>query len=125
MAERASAVPDGLQFDGDVLQLWPDPEGMQHDEVAAGMGLPTKLFGITWARKDRKLPSPRAVVHSSVYKRFDFPEVQVYDRLEPYRPVTLKDHVDFERYYEPGAPFPADSHRNATATAANPSGHVG
>jgi uncharacterized protein (DUF2235 family) len=125
MAERASEVPNGLQFDREVLQLRPDPEGIQHDEVAAGMGLLTKLFGITWARKDRKLPSPRAVVHSSVYKRFDFPGVQVYDRLTPYRPITLKNHVDFKRYYEPGAPFPADSYQHATATAANPSGHVG
>jgi uncharacterized protein (DUF2235 family) len=125
MSECASAVPHGLQFDGQVLQLSPDPGGMQHDEVAAGLGLLTKLFGITWARKDRKLQSRRAVIHSSVYKRFDLPEVQVYDRLKPYRPSVLRNHVDFERYYEPGATFPADSFQHATATAAEPPSHIG
>jgi uncharacterized protein (DUF2235 family) len=115
MSECASAVPHGLQFDLQVLQVSPDPEGMQHDEVAAGLGLLTKFFGLTWTKKDRTLPGPRAVIHSSVYKRFDFAEVQIYDRLKPYRPSA----------HQPGAKFPADSFRHATANAADPSAHIG
>jgi hypothetical protein len=47
--------------------------------------------------------------------RFDLPEVQLYDYMGPYRPNTLRTHVDFAKYYEQGAPFPATSAQDATA----------
>src|SRR5205823_5218926 len=65
MAKCAAAVPDALRLDADVLRLSPYPEGMQHDEVAAGLGLLTKLFNITWTKKDRELPNSKAIVHPS------------------------------------------------------------
>jgi uncharacterized protein (DUF2235 family) len=117
MVQAASRIPNGLKYDPNVLKLWPAPEGMQHDEVKAGFGLLTKLFGVTWGRAHRKLPGPKAVVHRSVYERFDQREVQVYERMEAYRPETLRDHIDFAHYYNEGAPFPATSARNATAAA--------
>jgi uncharacterized protein (DUF2235 family) len=123
MLKCASIIPDGLKYDSSVLNRFPYPEGMQHDEVKNGLGLLTKLFGITYTKKERTLPGPGAIMHRSVYRRFDLKEVLLYDRLEPYRPNTLKTHVDFARYYEHGAPFPADSAQHATTDAEEPGEH--
>jgi Uncharacterized alpha/beta hydrolase domain (DUF2235) len=109
MRDRATAVPNGIRFDPDVLMPFPRPDGMQHDEVKAGLGLVTTLFHWTWAEKKRELPAPDAVMHRSVYERFDLPAVQLYDHMGPYRPETLRNHVDFAEYYRDGAPFPATS----------------
>ena len=43
----------------------------------------------------------RAIMHQSVYKRFEAGEVLIYDRLRAYRPSNLKCHVDFSHYYTP------------------------
>jgi hypothetical protein len=56
----------------------------------------------------------------SVYERFDGPPVQQYDRVAQYRPETLRNHLDFKDYYFSGPNIPADSLRNATAMAAEP-----
>jgi uncharacterized protein (DUF2235 family) len=134
MIKCASVIPDGLKHDPRVLKLSPYPEGVQHDEVKVGLGLFTKLSGITYRKRERELPlSPatetkeghdepesKATMHRSVYRRFDFKEVLLYDRKGPYRPNTLRPHVDFARYYEQGAPFPADSAENPTEDAEDP-----
>jgi uncharacterized protein (DUF2235 family) len=124
MVSSASVVPDGLKYNASLLRVFPHPEGMQHDEVKSGLGLFTKLTGRSWPEKNRKLPTPKdseiskAVMHRSVYKRFDLADVQVYDLRAPYRPDTLQNHVDFMKYYEPNATFPADSSRHMTTDAA-------
>ena len=123
MLKCASVIPNGLRHDADVLKPWPQPDGMQHDEVKSGLGLLTKLFGITYTKKERELPGPNAVVHLSVYNRFDLEAVQIYDQLVPYRPNTLRTHADFAKYYEQGAPFPATSTQHATADAEEPGSH--
>ena len=123
MLKCASIIPDGLKYDSAVLNRFPYHEGMQHDEVKSGLGLVTKLSGRTYAKKERDLPGPAAIMHRSVYRRFDLREVLLYDNLGPYRPNTLKTHVDFARYYEQDAPFPADSAQSATADAEEPGEH--
>jgi hypothetical protein len=95
----------------------PYAAGPQHDEVKRGFGLLTKLFGWTWSEQARRLPSPDAVMHRTVFERFDLEAVQVYDELIPYRPVTLAQHNEFARFYVAGAPFPANSLESATALA--------
>lgn len=120
MRDCATAVPHGIQYDPDVLNPFPGPDGMQHDEVKAGLGLVTTLFHKTWAEKIRELPAPDAVMHRSVYQRFDLSEVQLYDHMAPYRPETLRNHVDFAAYYKDGAPFPAASGKDPKAVAADP-----
>ncbi len=119
MLDRATAIPDGIAYDASVLMPFPRSNGMQHDEVKAGFGLATRLFGRSWVKQLRELPGPEAVMHRSVYERFDLPEVLLYDRMGPYRPETLRNHIDFARYYEDGAPFPAASCANPTCIAAN------
>lgn len=120
MLKWATVVPGGLKYDDRVLKLSPYPEGMQHDEVQAGLGLVTKLTGYSWTEEKRKLPSADAVMHRSVYKRFDLPAVQIYDALRPYRPQTLATHKDFEPYYRAGAQFPAKSNESGTEAAEEP-----
>jgi hypothetical protein len=117
----ATVIPHGLKHDPEVLNLSPHPEGVQHDEVKVRFGLLTKYCGITWTEKRRALPSPHAIIHRSVYQRFDFGAVQVFDEMTRYRPTTLAEHVDFSDYYWPCARFlPARSLRSATALAENP-----
>jgi hypothetical protein len=120
MLRWASVVPGGLKHDPSVLKLWPYADGPLHDEVKSGFGLVTKLFGWTWSEQPRKLPSPDAIMHQTVYERFDLTAVQVYDELVRYRPVTLAKHHDFARFYVPGAEFPAKSLESATAVAEEP-----
>jgi hypothetical protein len=113
-------IPDGLKHDQSVLNRWAYPEGPQHDEVKTGFGLITKYFGWTWAEEKRALPGPDAIMHRSVYQRFDLRAVQVYDELIPYRPTTLANHNDFAACYKLGAPFPAQSLQSATSLAEEP-----
>jgi T6SS, Phospholipase effector Tle1-like, catalytic domain len=103
MLNWATVVPNGLKYDQRVLKLSPYPEGMQHDEVRTGFGLTTRFTGYTWPEQRRTMRSD-AVVHRSVYRRFDLKAVQVYDVMIPYRPATLRTHKDFEAYYKQGAP---------------------
>jgi hypothetical protein len=120
MIRWANLIPGGLKHDSSVLTRWPHPQGPQHDEVKVGLGLGTDLTGLTWSKQDRRLPSPDAIMHPSVYARFDLRTVPIYDEMRSYRPETLKTHTDFARYYQPGAPFPAQSLQNATAIADDP-----
>jgi len=126
MVRSAIAIPNGLMVDKRVLTRWPYPDGMQHDEVKMGYGWLTRRLGITWTKQERSLPRPSdkalsaEIIHRSVYKRFDHERVQVYDRMLAYRPETLKNHVDFARFYQEGAPFPATSEREAECVAGEP-----
>ena len=61
-----------------------------------------------------------AVMHRSVYERFDGPPVQQYDRMAPYRPETLRSHVDFANYYSAAAKAPSTTLKDATAMAGEP-----
>ena len=76
--------------------------------VARGLDLasrtyPTCAFELPghWQRGLRELPVNLntgisfATVHKSVYARFAAAEVVQYDVAAPYRPVNLKNHVDF------------------------------
>ncbi|WP_316168461.1 MULTISPECIES: DUF2235 domain-containing protein [unclassified Bradyrhizobium] len=120
MARWAAAVPHGLKFDRSVLKRWPQPEGPQHDEVAAGFNAIPRWTGMTWPLKFRDLPGPGAIMHPSVYQRFDGENVRLNDCIGPYRPHTLKTHDDFKAFYSASAKFPADSGANAAATAGVP-----
>ena len=96
MLNAAALVPDGLKYDRRVLKLSPEPAGPQHDEAKAGH----------WQRGIRDLPAApgttasRAIMHRSVYDRFEALEVLLYDRFGKYRPPNLRNHVDFAQYYD-------------------------
>jgi len=96
MLSAAALIPGGIKYDARVLKLSPDPAGPQHDEARAGH----------WQRAIRELPTAsgttvsHAIMHKSVYARFEAGEVVLYDHLGRYRPVNLKNHVDFAHYYD-------------------------
>jgi hypothetical protein len=126
MLISATVISNGLKIDPDVLVLHPSPDGPSHDEVKSGFGIITKLTGYTWPEQIRDLPAdPKtgisaATMHSSVYKRFDLKSVLQYDTNSRYRPETLRNHVDFSKFYDPGAPFPSSSANKPRAIADDP-----
>jgi hypothetical protein len=99
MLAAASIIPNGIKHDGAVLRLYPDPTGPQHDECKAGH----------WQKRVRDLPADKrtgiseATMHKSVYARFAAKNVVQYDVIAPYRPINLKNHIDFLPYYGKGA----------------------
>jgi len=117
MLTAATVIPNPIKIAPGVLVTHPMPDGRRHDEVKTGFGIVTTLTGITWKEEHRTLPSNDAPMHKSVYERFDLPEAFEYDTWKPYRPETLRNHVDFAQYYLTGAPFPATALSGATAIA--------
>src|SRR5262249_15611562 len=103
MLNAATSIPQSIKYDSRVLNTHPAPDGRRHDEVKTGFGLLTTLTGITWTEEHRKLPSNDAPMHQSVYERFDLLKAFEYDIWKPYRPETLRDHMDFAKYYQPDA----------------------
>ena len=91
----ASIIPNGMKHDGSILQLWPDPNGPQHDEQAGGF-LKAGLRTLPVDKTTGKSISP---MHRSVYRRFDTSSVMVFDEMKAYRPTNLQTHVDFEQYF--------------------------
>ena len=99
MVAAASLIPDGLKHDGDVLKLWPDPAGSQHNEQAGGF----LKAGLRVLPVDPATGESSSPMHKFVYQRFTAGPVLVYDRIEPYRPINLRTHVDFKQYFGPAA----------------------
>jgi hypothetical protein len=91
MLAAASIIPNGLTHDQTVLRLHPEPAGPQHNEQKNSW----LLFGL------RKLPGPAAIMHKSVYRRFDAGPVVLFDTIDRYRPANMNEHVDFVQYYDP------------------------
>jgi hypothetical protein len=122
MSRWAAAVPHGLKFDRNVLEVWPHPDGPQHNEVAAGFASVPSWTGITWSEKDRDLPDNglSGVMHASVYRRFDGETVRLFNGYGAYRPAPLHKHVDFARFWGNGAPFPANSYEGQQNLAGEP-----
>lgn len=120
MSRWAAAVPHGLKFDRSVLKVRPYPEGPQHNEVAAGFASIPRWTGITWTEKHRELPGDGAIMHASVYRRFDGSDVRLTDGFGAYRPVPLRAHQDFARFYKDKAQFPANSYEGQRHLAGEP-----
>jgi hypothetical protein len=91
MLAAASIIPHGLKHDETVLRLHPDPSGPQHNEQKNSW----LAFGL------RKLPSTKAIMHKSVYRRFAAGPVVLFDVTGRYRPVNMNQHVDFVQYFDP------------------------
>jgi hypothetical protein len=123
MVTAATTIPYPTRLNADVLVTHPRPGGRSHNEVK---WIITTLTGYTWTEQHRDLPVDKktkiskATMHKSVYERFDLPAAFAYDAWIPYRPITLRNHVDFAKYYETDAAFPAASLSSATAMADDP-----
>jgi uncharacterized protein (DUF2235 family) len=109
MIEEATSVPHPLIVDMSKLTLHPEPDGLQHDEVAnmsdtIHKRTPALLRWLTrhwtWPVSAREPPVASPTVHPSVAQRFALPEVQQQGQLRPYRPEAMRNHEAFKRYYQ-------------------------
>lgn len=100
MIKAAEKIKGGIKIDKSVMQLYPSPGGMQHDQRKEGLPFITKWLRLTWPGKPRKIPSPDTPLHDSVYARFRLPAVVQYDIAAPYRPETLRTHKSLVAYYK-------------------------
>jgi hypothetical protein len=95
MINELMAIPNPPKINEGFVRTFPDPLGLQHDEVKASLELwprwwPRWLrFG--WARMHRSV-HPKAVLHESVFERLAASTVPQYDRRGLYRPDGLADH---------------------------------
>lgn len=107
MLEEARSVPAPLIVDEARLNVFPDPTGVQHDEIA-GMAdtvrrrtpgwLRWLTRSITWKAQSRVLRDD-ATMHASVAERFAAPSVPHQGGDAPYRPAVLRDHELFQEFY--------------------------
>ena len=99
MADAAITVRDGIKIDKSALQLYPSPDGMQHDERKVGFPVLTRWLHLTWQGKQRNIADPNAPLRDPVYERFALPGVTHYDAERPYRPEGLRLHARLANYY--------------------------
>src|SRR5207248_562921 len=92
-----AAAATGLKFDQDLLRLYPDPSGPQHDE--------TKSSVFRFASKKLRSMQDDFSLDESVVKRFETGPVLHYDVFQVYRPENLRDHTDVKQFYS-GATAP-------------------
>jgi len=107
MLEEARSVANPLIVDDSRIRIFPDPEGIQHDEIA-GMRdtvrqrTPTWLRwltrSITWKQSLRD-PKINATMHPSVTERFAAASVPWQGGDRPYRPPVLRAHELFRDFY--------------------------
>jgi hypothetical protein len=64
------------------------------------------LHALTAANRRGAIRTHQAIMHRSVYERFDAVEVLQYDLAQPYRPPTLSNHIDFMDAYQGGVRNP-------------------
>lgn len=107
MIDEAKSVPHPLLLNEERLQLYPAPDGLQHDEVARMSdtirGQTPGLFRWltkkwTWKVQLRD-PIPEATLHPSVGQRFALPSVASQAGDGPYRPEALRKHKNFRHLY--------------------------
>jgi hypothetical protein len=101
MIHAAENLPDanassgnGIKVDRSYLQLRSDARGPQHDERGPGW------FGgrLKWTKALRRI-DPDAILHQSVYDRFEADKVQQFYEMKPYRPENLATHQKLQQYY--------------------------
>jgi hypothetical protein len=123
MIEEAVTIPHGLKVgpvwvngvkmpgtgnDGQPLYLHLADDAVQHCEIAATRdrlnNLKPKLLAWffrnrNYATRIRSVPVD-ATIHPSVRRRFKLPGVLQPEGLRPYRPVALREVIEFMSYYE-------------------------
>ena len=103
MLDCACEVPGDLRFDPSVLRRWPSATGPQHDQVAAGLGLLTKVFKVTWPQLARLRPKGGVILHHTVYDRFEADAVPYWNGPHRYLPETLAGYPDVAAFYAQNA----------------------
>jgi uncharacterized protein (DUF2235 family) len=82
--------------DDDVLNLYPQYDGMMHDELMVGIGATS---GIHFRAAGERKVDPRGELHDSVIERMKLPSVRNFIGYGPYRPKSLADHPMVQQFY--------------------------
>jgi len=90
-------------FNKNLLNLFPDPHGMQHCEVEA---LRDRLWPAWWPERWRcswpeqtRQAGTGQELHPAVLERFQCDCVKQYGEVKPYRPDALRTHDGVKKYY--------------------------
>ena len=94
MVEEATAIPEPLHLDRNVLKLYPSATGIQHDE--------TRGWAFRFGKRLLRGIKPDAELHPTVVERVKAAEVLNCDRYEPYRPANLREHAKTKALFSPG-----------------------
>lgn len=89
-----------LVLDDRWLNLFPDPAGMQHDEVQRYSDM---FFGLPIWKKSLRTVADGSVLHPSVVQRFASGPVQLFRRWGLYRPENLRNVGEVADYYRGSA----------------------
>lgn len=100
MVEEAISTPHPLIVNRDALRLYPDPGGLQHDEVAGMQDVITKRtpIGLHWITRrlgwgvQARDPKTIATLHPTVVERLSLPYVPAQSGEGAYRPDALCNH---------------------------------
>jgi uncharacterized protein (DUF2235 family) len=106
MVEQATELPHPLKVDWSRLNLFPDPRGMQHDEIESMRDsypwwVPKRLRYV-WAAHPREVHVD-APLHPSVHERFATSNgVLHYGLQAAYRPANLSSHSKVSHHFGGG-----------------------
>lgn len=104
MADELVACFKGLTIRSDLFATHPDPAAIQHDEIQNVLYMQPdwlrKLSGnrLTWSSRVRRIHE-EADLHPSVLERFEALTVSQMEKVAPYRPLNLREHVNTKTYY--------------------------
>lgn len=97
MLQELKSVEDPPIINDRLLQLFPNPGGLQHDEVKASHDTWLPSF-LAWKEKVRSI-NPEAKLHPTVIERFGKSSVAMFDARGSYRPRNLQQHVQVKHFY--------------------------
>lgn len=103
MVEQLNELEYPPIIDESKLRLWPDSNGVQHDERKAMLEagwqawLPARLRR-TWPEEARTI-HPEAELHPSVMERLSANAVANYDAIGEYRPKVLQEHHEARKFF--------------------------
>lgn len=95
LEELNECVPE-VQINDEMLYLYPDPMGMQHEETFMFKYGPFKR---RWPSEPREI-HPGFPLHPSVLDRLGTERVSHVGEMRPYRPEQLRDHPGAKDFYE-------------------------
>lgn len=97
MVSELRSTEEPLILNDMLLNLFPDPAGMQHDEVE---GYRERYFGLRiWKKAFRKIENG-SVLHDSVLRRFACGPVKLFREWGLYRPENLRGVSEVASYYD-------------------------
>ena len=99
VGELRACVPD-LRIRENMLHVFPDAAGLQHDEVQKARDRTPRWFWkwFVWSEEPREV-RPQSRLHPSVLARMAAGPVPIMGRVEHYRPEALRGHEAAGRYF--------------------------